>query len=63
MTVREPSTRQPLWIAVIAVAAIGAWFALPAGRQLTMRFLGSLRMDKPQTLNVNLSEFVGPNAS
>jgi len=63
MTVREPSTRQPLWIAVIAVAAIGAWFALPAGRQLTMRFLGSLRMDKPQTVNVNLSEFVGPNAS
>ena len=58
------SNRKPLYIslAVIAIAVI-VFFATPGGRNLTEGFLGSLRIDKPQPVNVNLSEFVGPNAN
>lgn len=53
----------PLSLSLAAVAAVAIWFSVPAGRHLTMRFLGSLRMDKPQSVSVNLSEFVGPDAN
>jgi hypothetical protein len=58
------STRKLLYIslAVIAVAGV-VLFATSSGRNLTGRFVGSLRIDKPQPVNVNLSEFVGPNAN
>ena len=48
---------------LLVIAGVCIWFVLPVGRRLTMRFVGSLRLDKPQTVNVNLSEFVGPNAN
>lgn len=58
------SNRKPLYIflAVIAVAAV-VLLATRGGRNLTGSFIGSLRIDKPQPVNVNLSEFVGPNAN
>jgi hypothetical protein len=58
------SNRKTLYISlgVIAVVLV-AWFATPGGRSLADGFLGSLRIDKPQPVNVNLSEFVGPNAN
>jgi hypothetical protein len=47
--------------AVIAVAAVG--LSLPAGRTLVGRFFRSLRMQKVQAVNVDLSSFTDPNAN
>jgi hypothetical protein len=47
--------------AVIAVAAVG--LNLPAGRTLVGRFFRSLRMQKVQAVNVDLSSFTDPNAN
>lgn len=55
-------SRQSMWIALFAMA-VAIWFATPAGRRLSLGFLNSLRMDKPQTVNINLAEFSGPNAN
>ena len=48
-------------IGVIAVIVI-IWVCLPATRRLTGRFFGSLRVQNVQAVNVDLSNFVGPNA-
>jgi hypothetical protein len=48
-------------VAVIAVAAVG--LTLPAGRSLVGRFFRSLRMQKVQAVNVDLSSFTDPNAN
>ncbi|MGH9710485.1 MAG: hypothetical protein ACRD37_08055, partial [Candidatus Acidiferrales bacterium] len=53
----------PLWAAVIAVVIVVVWACLPATRRLTQRFFGSLRVQKVQAVNVDLSSFVGPNAN
>jgi hypothetical protein len=55
--------RLPILLAVIAIAAVAAFFSIPQGRSLTHRFFQSLRMQKVQTVNVDLSSFVGPNAN
>ena len=47
--------------AVIAVVAVG--LSLPAGRSLVGRFFRSLRMQKVQAVNVDLSSFTDPNAN
>ncbi len=50
-------------VAILIVLALGlAWF-LPGGRRLASRFFRSLRVQKVQTVNVNLSNFVGPDAN
>jgi len=55
--------RTSLYLSAAAVIAVATLIALPGGRNLALRFLDSLRMDRPQQVNVNLSEFVGPNAN
>jgi hypothetical protein len=55
-------TRSWAW-AVAAAVVIVLWVALPATRGLTVRFFRSLREPPPQTVNVNLSGFVGPDAN
>jgi len=55
--------RGPFWLAIIAVVIIVVWVTLPPTRRLTQKFFGSLRMQKVQAVNVNLSSFVGPNAN
>lgn len=55
--------RSPLWAGVIVVVIIVVWVSLPATRRLTRSFFGSLRMQKVQAVNVDLSSFVGPNAN
>lgn len=50
-----------LTIGIVIVIAI-LWASLPATRHLTSRFFGSLRVQQVQAVNVNLSNFVGPNA-
>lgn len=53
----------PLWglLGVLVLMAAGA--ATPGGRRLASRFFGSLRVQKVQAVNVDLSNFVGPNAN
>lgn len=64
MTVEPVHThRLPIWAAIVTVVVIATIFALPAGRNLLSKFFGSLRMQQPQTVNVNLSNFVGPDAN
>jgi hypothetical protein len=46
-----------LFVAIVAVASV------PAGRDLAGRFFSSLRMQKVQAVNVNLSAFTDPNAN
>ncbi|HKF52958.1 MAG TPA: hypothetical protein VKB26_11645 [Candidatus Acidoferrales bacterium] len=55
--------RSGLWIIGIVVVIVIAWASLPVTRQLTRNFFGSLRVQKVQAVNVDLSNFVGPNAN
>src|SRR5258708_5056909 len=47
--------------AVVVVVVVG--LSLPAGRTLVGRFFRSLRMQKVQAVNVDLSSFTDPNAN
>jgi hypothetical protein len=49
--------------AVIGAIVIAGMIGLPAGRDLVARFFRSLRMQKVQAVNVNLSAFTDPNAN
>jgi len=53
----------PLWAVAIAAVVIAGWFSFPPTRRLAEKFYGSLRVQKVQSVNVNLSNFVGPNAN
>ena len=57
------STRAPLWGALLAAAVIALILSVPATRNLVARALGSLRMQKVQAVNVDLSPFTDPNAN
>ena len=50
----------PALIGAVVVAAI---VGFPSGRELLGRFFRSLRMQKVQAVNVNLSAFTDPNAN
>ncbi len=56
-------SQKPLLVSSVAIVAVAVWFATPFGRHITNGFLDSLRIDKPQTVNVNLAAFGGPNAN
>ena len=49
-------------VAAVVIVPI-AWLTIPPTHRLTERFLDSLRMQQVQALNVNLSNFTGPNAN
>jgi hypothetical protein len=49
--------------AVIAAVLVAGMVGFPAGRDLLARFFRSLRMQKVQAVNVNLSAFTDPNAN
>lgn len=51
------------WVVIAAAAIVMAIVILPPGRDLLHKFVGSLRMQNVQTVNVNLSAFIGPNAN
>ena len=57
------SARAPLWSALLAAALIAVVLSVPATRNLVARALGSLRMQKVQAVNVDLSPFTDPNAN
>lgn len=49
-------------VAIVAVIVV-VWFSISRTQQLTERFLDSLRMQQVQAVNINLSNFTGPNAN
>ncbi len=49
--------------AVIGAVVVAGIVGFPSGRQLLGRFFRSLRMQKVQAVNVNLSAFTDPNAN
>lgn len=55
--------RRPIWIVLIAIIIVAAGLSFGPGRNLSRKFLQSLRMQKIQAVNVDLSSFVGPNAN
>jgi hypothetical protein len=63
----EDDVSQRGWRKLVAVAAVVAfvvaWLSVPVTQRLTQRFLDSLRMQQVQAVNVNLSNFTGPNAN
>src|SRR5207302_9144889 len=63
---RQDSSRERrTWLlasAIVVVLVVG-FATFPAARALVGRFLGSLRMQKVQAVNVDLSAFLDPNAN
>jgi hypothetical protein len=54
---------RPFWVTVSIVAAIGFVLSSSAGRQLVERSLNSLRLQKVQAVNLDLSPFTNPNSN
>lgn len=52
-----------IWAIGAAIVVIAAFIFVPPLRSLAGRFTDSLRVQKPQSVNVDLSAFVGPNAN
>jgi hypothetical protein len=52
-----------LWVAIIAVVLFGGGLIFAPTRRLARRVFESLRVEKVQTVNVNLSNFIGPEAN
>jgi hypothetical protein len=64
MMVESSSKRwRPILVGVAAVVVAVVALSLPAGRGLVGRFFKSLRMQKVQAVNVDLSSFTDPNAN
>jgi len=55
--------KRVLWIALAAVVVIAAALSTSAGRNLASNWLGSLRVQKVQAVNLDLSPFVDSNAN
>lgn len=52
-----------MWTAVIMVAIAAASLFSAAGREMRHRLFATLRIAKPQAVNVNIPSFSGPNAN
>ena len=60
----NPANRGSKWLViVIAVLIVAGAASFPPTRRLAQKFLDSLRVQKLQAVNVNLSNFVGPDAN
>ena len=59
----EAGCRQRIKPVLVVTAIVVAWAIFPPTRRLTERFFGSLREQKVQAVNVDLSTLVGPNAN
>jgi hypothetical protein len=64
MTSETSSKRwKPYLAGFIAFGVVAVFFSMTAGRELAGRFFRSLRMQKVQAVNVDLSSFTDPNAN
>ena len=55
--------KRPFWVGVLAVVLATGILTTSGGRGLAQRWLSSLRIQKVQAVNVDLSSFVDPNAN
>jgi hypothetical protein len=56
-------SRRPVWIAVLSAALVAGSLSIPAVRNLAQKSLASLRIEKVQAVNLDLSPFVDANAN
>src|SRR5215510_14494636 len=56
-------SKDRLWIPLAALALILIVLSTSSGRDFAQRWLSRLRVQKPQTVNVDLTSFVDPNAN
>ena len=56
-------TKRPLWAVVIIAVGIGGTLSTSAGRDLVQQWLHSLRLQKVQAVNLDLSPFVDANSN
>src|ERR1700731_1444550 len=56
-------SRRPVWIAVLSAALVAGGLSIPAVRNLGQKSLASLRIEKGQAVNLDLSPFVDANAN
>jgi hypothetical protein len=54
---------KPYLAGAAAIVVVVVFLSLPAGQKLVGQFFGSLRMQKVQAVNVDLSSFTDPNAN
>ena len=59
----EAGSKRWIWPVLGAAVVVIAWASVPPTRHLAERFFSSLREQKVQAVNVNLSNLVGPNAN
>src|SRR5215469_15847279 len=57
------SSRKGLWAVLIVVAVIAVGLGIPATRNLAVKSLQSLRMQKVQAVNADFSPYVDSNAN
>jgi hypothetical protein len=62
MTTPSPS-KQLLWLALIVLVIVAGSLGIPAVRNIALKSLGSLRMQKVQAVNANFSPYVDANAN
>jgi len=55
--------KRPLWFAAIPIVLMGGALITPPGRSLASKWLGSLRLQKVQAVNLDFSPFVDANAN
>jgi hypothetical protein len=56
-------SRRPFWLGVIVAVLVAGTLSVPAVRNLMQKSLASLRLQKVQAVNVDLSPFVDANAN
>lgn len=56
-------TRRPFWVVVIVTAFVAGTLSTSAGREFAQKWLSSLRLQKVQAVNLDLSPFVDANAN
>src|ERR1700752_1788505 len=63
MTTESSKRWRPILAGLVAVGITVVVLSLPGGRALVGQFFRSLRMQKVQAVNVDLSSFTDPNAN
>src|SRR6202049_2690132 len=62
MATASPSKRR-VWLILIVVVLVAGSLSIPAGRNLGLKSLQSLRMQKVQAVNADFSPYVDANAN
>jgi hypothetical protein len=58
-----PSAKRKAWAAFLSITVLAVILGTATGRDIAQRWLGYLRVQKAQAVNVDLTSFVDPNAN